>query len=428
MPAIITDKNRIFTAQQVFESLGEADTSLYIFLGKVSPWDDDNDPPAPTNTSQTERLAWEDMIGGEIVGAANISHVIRRVDWTSGESYVRFSDKDGDLGIKDYYVMNADFNVYKCIDNNNGGQSLVEPTGTGTSIITLGDGYKWKYMYTVDTAEALKFQTPNWIPVKQLDADDGSNQWVVQQTAVDGGLHAIDVVAGGSGYTSAPTIIIEGDGVGATATATLNGDVLESIDVVNPGAGYTEATIIVSGGGPTLAGQAEAIISPAGGHGANALRELNGIYIMFNVELQEDENNKLPITNDFRKIGIIANPIDPLTNDVSTLTVFDQTTRLVVDPGFTGTFDVDETITGNTSGATAQVVKFDSVNNIIHVNEIEGTFDLEGVTTASGAGTVNTIIDPDLQPRTGDLLFIENRTPISRADDQTEQIRIIFEY
>lgn len=430
MPAIITDKTRIFNAQQAFEALSEADaTNLFIFLGKVSAWADDNDPPTPENTSQTERLAWEDMIGGEIVSPANISHVIRRVDWTTGTVYPRFSDKDPDLVLKDFYVITDDYNVYKCIDNNAGAQSLVKPTGTGTAIITLGDGYKWKYMYTVDTSDALKFMTPNWVPVKELDADDGSNQWVVQQTAIDGGLHAIDVVSGGAGYTSAPTVIIEGDGTGAVATATLNGNVLESIDVVNPGSGYTEATIILQGGSPTTAGAAEAIISPPGGHGSNALRELLGIYLMVNVELEESEGGKLPITNDFRKIGLLADPIDRTTGLPATLTNFDQTTRLNINAGYTGTFNPDELITGNVSGATAQVVKFDATNDIIHINEITGTFQAgEGVTTSSGAATIDTITDPDLDARTGDLLFIEYRTPISRADDQTEQIRIIFEY
>ena len=34
-----------------------------------------------------------------------------------------------------FYVLNSDFNVYKCLDNNSGAQSVVQPTGTNHLIL-----------------------------------------------------------------------------------------------------------------------------------------------------------------------------------------------------------------------------------------------------------------------------------------------------
>ena len=66
---------------------------------------------------------------------------------------------------------------------------------------------------------------------------------------------SIAVTAGGSGFTSAPTVTIADPAVGsnvATATATLTGDAVTSIAVTFAGAGYGVApTVTISGGGGT---------------------------------------------------------------------------------------------------------------------------------------------------------------------------------
>ena len=61
------------------------------------------------------------------------------------------------------------------------------------------------------------------------------------------------ITAGGSSYTSAPTVTFSAapaGGITATGTATLSGDAVASITITNPGNGYTSApTITFSGGG-----------------------------------------------------------------------------------------------------------------------------------------------------------------------------------
>lgn len=72
-------------------------------------------------------------------------------------------------------------------------------------------------------------------------------------TRIQNGVTAITIGAGGTGYTSAPTVSLTGGGgTGATAEATVAGGVVTKITVTNSGSGYTTApTVALSGGGGT---------------------------------------------------------------------------------------------------------------------------------------------------------------------------------
>ena len=75
---------------------------------------------------------------------------------------------------------------------------------------------------------------------------------------------APSITAGGSGYTSAPTVSFSGGGgSGAAGTAVVTNGVVTSIQITNPGTGYTGApTISISGGGGSGA-TATATLSPS---------------------------------------------------------------------------------------------------------------------------------------------------------------------
>ncbi len=431
MPAIITTKTRIFLAKQFLASFTSITDprSLYLFVGKVTPWPVDGEAPLPQNTEVMVKDAWQNMIGGKRVSPADYSHVIRRVDWAVNKVFAQYSDNNPNLFYSDFYCVTDDFNVYKCLDNNNNGPSSVKPTGTGTSVITLGDGYKWKFMYTINTAQAIKFMTNRWIPVQTLTADDGSTQWTVQENTIPGAIQSIEITEAGAGYSSAPSVVIQGDGTGATATATIAGGVVTKINVTNVGSGYTTAEVVITGAAATPA-TGRAVMSPIpNGHGKSAVDELGGYYVMCNTELQQDENGNLPTVNDFRHIGLIADPEDTSDPGVpSTLTAFNQTNVLTL-TGVTGDFIVDEVVEGALSGATGVVVQWNEDDGELSVNNVTGTFGIsEGVTGPSGSGAVAGMVDPEMIKYTGDILFIEYRSPISRADDQTEQVRVIFEF
>jgi hypothetical protein len=63
------------------------------------------------------------------------------------------------------------------------------------------------------------------------------------------GVSSISVTNPGQGFTSAPTVTIDGDGTGASASAIIVNGRIQSIQIINRGIDYTRATVTISGGG-----------------------------------------------------------------------------------------------------------------------------------------------------------------------------------
>lgn len=425
MPSVVSNKFRIHSAQQFKESFDEAsNTVIYFYIGGPSPFPIDIAPPSPIlTTANVDYSPWEDMTGLKRVYASDVSHVIPRYDWTSNTAYVAYDDKVTTLTTDKFYVVTDQYDVYKCLNNNNGALSVNKPTGTSTSPFSTADGYLWKFMYHVSTTDALKFLTTNYMPVKKLLSDDGTNQWTVQQAAVEGAIHRIKVTNGGSGYVSAPSVIITGDGTGANATAVLTSNSVSSITVNNVGSGYTRATISFSGGSGANAA-ATAIISPKGGHGSDPVEELGGNYLLINTKL---DGSELITSNEFRKIGLIRDPYAYGTTNVSYANTHNQTFRYTVS-SITGTFSVDQTLTSGSNNAT--IVDWDSSNNYIYATLANPKTFANGATlsTSTGSATITAITNPGLQPFSGDILYVEYRSPIQRAPDQIEDVKLIIQF
>ena len=452
MAAIITNKFRIHNAESYIEGFSEsAATNVYLFIGRPQPWTDDTSPPTPADNSDTNFNAYDDMVAMKRVTASDVTHAVVRRDWTSGTVYDEYahdytSSNQSNSGASDlfsatFYVLTEDYNVYKCISNNGNTASTTKPTGTSTGYITTADGYEWKYMYTVSAADALKFLSTDFMPVKYVTSDPGAGQpykeqWDTQQNATDGEIKNILITNAGSGYSSAPTVTITGDGTGATATATVSAGNITAVSITNEGSGYTQATITLSGGGGT-GGAMKAIISPKGGHSSNPVHELGGFYVMNNVRLEyNDGAGDFPVSNDYRRIGLVRDPYNYGTSVVATDTTRTATKSLTLESaGLTGTFVVDETITGGTSGATAKVIDWDATNRIVrYYQDINTGFTAfqaaETVTggTSSATGTVNAANNPEIEPDSGDIMYLEHRRPINRASDQIEDIKLVIEF
>ena len=101
-----------------------------------------------------------------------------------------------------FYVMTDEYNVYKCLDNNNGAKSTVKPIGTQVLPIYLSDGYVWKYMFNVPIALRTKFLNDQYFPVITA---------LSQQFYSNGGVEAIRIDSRGTGYSSM-TLTVDGDG------------------------------------------------------------------------------------------------------------------------------------------------------------------------------------------------------------------------
>ena len=431
MASIVTSKFRVHNAEQFVESFSEAsNTIMYLFIGKSTAFPDDNVPPTPVNsTANIEFTPWREMYGAKRVTSADVTHAVPRHDWTSGVVYDYYDDQDTNLLEDDFYVMTDEYNVYKCLWNAGGTTSTSKPTGKSTTEFIAGDGYVWKYMYTVSTANALKFLTNDYIPVQTLASDDGSDQWDVQTAAVDGAIHIVEVTNGGSGYTDSANLVVSiaGNGTGATANATVVANVVTAVTVTAVGSGYTSATVSFSGGGGANAA-ATAIISPKGGHGANAIEELGGKYVMLNVRLDGSEANTLSTANEFRQVGLVRDPYLYGTSNRATASTYRQTYKYTLS-GVSGTYVLDEVATSGSN--TATVVEWDSAGSILYTTlPLNQEFANAAVVAGAGGatGTIAVIDDPGLEPYSGDLLYVENRVPIGRADDQIEDVKLVIQF
>jgi len=426
MASIVTSKFRVHNAQQFVEAFSEtSNTTMYLFVGKNTAFPDDNNPPTPVNsTANIEFTPWRDMFGAKRIQSTDVTHAIERYNWTSGTVYDAYDDQDTNLVDDDFYVLTEDYNVYKCLFNAGGTASTTKPTGVSTLQFTTADGYIWKYMYTVTTSNALKFLTNDYIPVQTLTSDDGSDQWDVQAAAINGAIHVIKVTAGGSGYATAPAVTITGDGTGATANSTITANVVTAVTVTNVGTGYTRATVAFASGAAT----ATAIISPKGGHGADAVEELSGKYVMVNSRLDGSESNTISTANEFRQVGLVRDPLLFGTSTRATASSVRQTFRYTV--ANTGNYTLDEVVTSGSN--TAFVVEWDATNSYLYTTKPLNNNFANGATisgaTSGTSRTITAISTPSLDPYSGDLLYVENRVPIARSSDQIEDVKLIIQF
>lgn len=431
---------RINAAEQFKESVSEPtpNTKLYLTYGKSSAWSNDSSPDSANNSVATEYDVWKNMIGGKKISTSDISHVIPRINWTLNTKYFAYDHMTTNLhdSNNQFYIINSNFNVYKCIANNYGANSTVEPTAiTPRNLVQTSDGYVWKYMYTVSASDQLRFMTNSYIPVKTVLADDGSTQWQTQNNAVEGAIYSVIITNFGSGYSNNSNLIvtISGDGTSAAAVAQINvarGEI-SNVTMTNYGTGYTYATVTISGGGGTNAA-ARAIISPTGGHGSNPLYELGGSNLILNPSLSGIEDTNLPATNDFRQIAIVKDPIITSTSNVMSNIRFVQAYTLELQG--TGDYNQDELVYQGGSSTTAtfsgRVLSWDSSNGKAIVINTTGTPTTGALFGANSFTSrfVSTVIDKEVKDHTGQILYLNNFVPITRSPDQIEDFKLVLKF
>jgi hypothetical protein len=446
MASIYTKSTQIFNAENFKASVGDAsEPYVYFTFGKVEPWPSiinppQEDPPSQANSSvATFNQVWKNMMGAKKIVGNDVRLAIRRFDWVSGTVYDEYDDSEANLDMNDpdvkFYVLTDEWNVYKCLGNNNGGVSTVKPTTINTYIAErVADKYIWKYMYTLSDEEKLRFTTENYIPVRTLTEDNGTLQWHVQNSAVQGSIGSIKIVDTGSGYLTTPTITITGDGTGAEAAATLNVTTsgIESILITNKGQNYTYANVaIISAIGSGA--NARAIMSPTGGHGADPVEELGGSFVMINPRLRGSESGIFDTQNEIRQIALIKNPVlrDGVT--IASGIVYSQTTTVEVEPTGDNYIEDEYVFQGASLSAASfkgRVVSWNSAQNLLNLIDVSGTLTTDGLTgdTSKASRLVLDSIDKAFTPYTGTLLYINNIAPIQRATDQTEDFKIVVSF
>lgn len=516
MAAIVTDQFRILNASNFIDSVTGGNDSYYVFLGLDNPSENkfgrtadwNTNVPNPTDNFEYSSHYRDTTLFGKKITSSNIRRLIRKVTWTSNTSYEMYrhdysiqkptpNSNSSRLYDSNYYVINSDFRVYICIDNGSSGTNLkggksqdeptftdLEPSAAGTS----GDGYVWKYLFSVSPSDIIKFDSTEYVVVPNDWALSTDSQIVSVRESGNSGptnlnqIKKVYIENGGSGYSSGVVDIL-GDGSGGRVSITVNssGSII-STQVVAGGYGYTWGIVDLGSLQPngSLPDPAKLIpiIPPSKGHGYDIYTELGTDKVLVYARF-DDSTKDFPTDTKFAQVGIIKNP----TTFSSDTVVFTENQYSSLGGiklnSITGTPVIGQEITQTVTGGTARgyVASYDSETEVLKYfqdrslyfgNNVDQTdyntvtsdskvlsFSSSGGSITPFAGSIDTdfgsptptnkitvggkIIDlgvtftaglanPEINKKTGDIIYIDNRPLVTRDIRQKEDIKIILEF
>lgn len=250
---------------------------------------------------------------------------------------------------------------------------------------------------------------------------------------VGGTIDAIKIISGGYAYGVA-IIEIQGDGTGATATASINSATgqITKINITNSGFGYTFANVVITGNGKGAS--ARAVMPPFGGHGKNAPDELFSRTLIFYSNVSADLNQGVAVNNDYRQLGIIKNP-----------------RGYGLDTRFTGTigsacFIVEATINTTNFPKDTNVIITRTINDVNFQrryrvvsssssialvqsldNDIPQTNDTF-VNTSGQSFIASSVGNPTVDKYSGQMMFIDNKAGFTPSDEETITLRTVIQF
>jgi hypothetical protein len=434
MAQIVTNN---FSIQNASNFISSYQNNYYLVIGRPQQWLTEPTAPSPVNLTNQDFVYWADAIAAKRIVLSSIKQVIKRTDYASGVVYTQYDHTQANLYSTNFCVLTLpEYNVYKCISNNFGSISTAKPSGKSTSIVQTADGYRWKYMYSLTDADLLKFLTTNYMAINVNDD--------VVSTAVPGTIDSIVITNQGVGYASNVTSNIFGTGAQAiVSNISINSSGSLTSMTINPaytGRNYTFANVSIDRNGSNgVNAAAYAVISPVNGHGSDPLYELGAKYVMINSRLDYAEGGgDFPVVNDYRRIAIVKDPVSNTTGNIATEITLDCTSTLIL-ANASSNFTLDEIIIGNTTNANALVVSSNIIGDNTYIRYIApenlkfGNLIFSVGESISGNTSLTTaqIIgksSPEVVLNTGKFLYVENRSKITRQSDQAENIHIVIEF
>lgn len=181
------------TGSATVNTYSSTTSGYYMFAGTSKPFAGGVVPEIYDMPKTTEFTAYNTMIFGKSITSSDVTLMIKAYPWTSGTVYDMYDDIDTNLSTKAFYVYTtngidtSNYYIFKCLFNNNGAESTSQPTyndtGPSDTFYETADGYQWKYMYKITSAQFDKFATSEYIPLFEDPA--------VKAAAVSG---AVDVI------------------------------------------------------------------------------------------------------------------------------------------------------------------------------------------------------------------------------------------
>ena len=516
MAAIVTDQFRILNASNFVDNVTDSNNSYYVFVGLSNPTtsgfgrktDFNTDTPSPTDNINYMNFVGDNMSFGKKVTSDNVRRLVRKISWSRGTKYEMYrhdynlnntSPITGSARLYDsnYYVMNSDFKVYICIDNGSSGinttgnSSLDEPTFTDlepSKAGTSGDGYLWKYLFTVSPSDIIKFDSTDFISVSNDWSTSTDSQIVAVRDNGDSDtnnnqIKKVYIENQGTGYANGTgqEVNILGDGTGGKVVVdVVNGKITNAV-VSAGGKGYTYGMVDLGAIGNTSASTKASlipIIPPSKGHGSDIYKELGSDRVLVFARFDTSTTNDFPVNTSFSQIGILKNPTsigststftDPTFSSVGALkfstttgtpTIGNSVTQVVTGgtaKGFVAAYDVDtkvlkfvqdrSNVLNQTSFDTtdyvgvstfAKVHGFASNTNQVNSSGFTGSIDtgFTGVSTnptgtkliSLDAQFTQGVSNPEINKKSGDIVYLDNRPLITRNARQKEDVKIILEF
>ena len=516
MAAIVTDQFRILNASNFVDNVTDSNNSYYVFVGLSNPTtsgfgratDFNTDTPSPTDNVNYMNFVGDNMSFGKKVTSDNVRRLVRKISWARGTKYEMYrhdysltnrSPITGSTRLYDanYYVMNTDFKVYICIDNGSSGisttgnASLDEPTFTDlepSKAGTSGDGYLWKYLFTVSPSDIIKFDSTDFISVSNSWSSSTDSQIAAVRDNGDSDVNnnqikKVYIDNQGVGYANGTgqEVNILGDGTGGKVVVdVVNGKVTNAV-VSAGGKGYTYGMVDLGAIGNTSASTKASlipIIPPSKGHGSDIYKELGSDRVLVFARFDTSTTNDFPVNTQFSQIGILKNPTsigstsiftDPTFSSVGALkfstttgspTIGNSVTQVVTGgtaKGFIAAYDIDtkvlkfvqdrSNVLNQTTFDTldyvgvstfAKVHAFESNTNQVNSSGFTGSIDtgFTGVSTnPSGTKLISLdaqftqgVSNPEINKKSGDIVYLDNRPLITRNARQKEDVKIILEF
>ena len=245
-----------------------------------------------------------------------------------------------------------------------------------------------------------------------------------------------------STYNIGPKVNIGGDGRDFSAYANVafpcslsSGSALNKVIIINRGANYSKVKpAITSNTSHGVGALISASIPPIGGHGSDPVNELNAKNVTLNVRISGNESGTIVANNDFRIVGVLKDPL-LLNGSRADGTVYDLTTKITVSTK-SGSYDPDEHLVSNTSVSLSRFVSFANTNTggttgVIRTVGLDGEYQTGELLTGNTSAVTSVIESIESRPFInfkGEVLYVENRLPVSRSFDQTEDVKLIVRF
>ena len=517
MSAIVTDQFRILNASNFVDSVESSDNSYYITVGLPNPsivgfgrstaWN--TNTPAPIDNLAYTHHYGDTILYGKKITSANIRRIIRRIDWIAGSRYEMYRDdysivtpspitNSSRLYDANYYVMNSEYRVYICIENGSNGTNLrgnvsqdeqtftdLEPSRAGTS----GDGYIWKYLFTISPSDIIKFDSTEYITVPNDWMTSTNSQIQAVRESGDSLLNnnqikTVYIDKSGSNYSNGlgQEVQIIGDGSGARVRIDVeNGSITDTV-VTSGGKEYSYALVDLGSININATGsnaKLVPIIPPSRGHGYDVYNELGTDRVLVYARF-DDSTKDFPVDTSFAQVAIVKNPTSIGSTQIYTDNTFTGLYSLKFSL-ISGTPTVGERIEQVVTGGRAfgYVASWDTETKILkyfrdrslYFNQT--TFDQQdyvgistngrplsfessanqvigkssgftasidtgfsGISTnPTGSKLINLGVNftsgmasPEINKGSGDILYIDNRPSITRSLRQKEDIKIVLEF